>query len=220
MPGARAAAEPAPDAPGRCWRAIPRRFAARTARPALLLFAWASGGRRRSDRARHHREQRRAAGRFSLSAAPLKTNQAGAAAEDAKPIVGGGGQAWRMPAASRKARCSAGSGAGDAGRATGRRRRARYRAPALQLAGLDSYSAHSLRSGFITEAGRQQVLGDAMAMTATPAWPRPWATTAAGAAAAKAARLFDLAAADSRPPANADAGAARCATTWRAPARS
>ena len=36
-----------------------------------------------------------------------------------------------------------------------------------ELAGLDeSYSAHSLRSGFITEAGRQQVpLGDAMAMT-------------------------------------------------------
>ena len=48
-----------------------------------------------------------------------------------------------------------------------------------ELAGLDeSYSAHSLRSGFITEAGRQQVpLGDAMAMTGHASVATAMATT-------------------------------------------
>ena len=76
-----------------------------------------------------------------------------------------------------------------------------------------SYSAHSLRSGFITEAGRQQVpLGDAMAMTghasvATAAWLLP----RGAAATLKAARLFDLAATEqpAAPRDAGDAGAAR-----------
>ena len=148
-------------------------------------------GQRRSaplrSRARLPSRTRRAAGRFSLSAAPLQTNQAGAA----RPTPSRSWERRRGPAGlagcqrhrARPAvppdparRC--------AGRATGRRRRARYRAPALRAGGLDNYSAHSLRSGFITEAGRQQVpLGDAMAMTATPAWPRGYYR--AGAAATR-----------------------------------
>ena len=94
-----------------------------------------------------------------------------------------------------------------------------------ELAGLDeSYSAHSLRSGFITEAGRQQVpLGDAMAMTGHASVATAMGYYRAGAAATlKAARLFDLAATEQ--PAARETPAMPAppdsATTWRAPARS
>ena len=93
-----------------------------------------------------------------------------------------------------------------------------------ELAGLDeSYSAHSLRSGFITEAGRQQVpLGDAMAMTGHASVATAMGYYRGAAATLKAARLFDLAATGSRPPAETPAMPAPpdSATTWRAPARS
>jgi len=140
---------------------------------ALLLFAWASGGRRRSEVAQATVENTVAtADGYLYRLGASKTNPSGAPrADDAKPIVGVAAQAlaeWL--------------------RASGIRHGALFRrirrggvvaeplAPAAvrdivrkrcRLAGLeDAYSAHSLRSGFVTEAGRRQVpLGDAMAMT-------------------------------------------------------
>ena len=85
-----------------------------------------------------------------------------------------------MPAASRKAlfrRIRRGDVLGEPLAAAAVRDIVRQR---CELAGLDeSYSAHSLRSGFITEAGRQQVpLGDAMAMTGHASVATAMATTA------------------------------------------
>ena len=98
-----------------------------------------------------------------------KTNQAGAAlAEDAKPIVGAAAralQAWLDASGIAQGplfrRIRRGDVLGEPLAAAAVRDIVRQR---CELAGLDeSYSAHSLRSGFITEAGRQQVpLGDAM----------------------------------------------------------
>ncbi len=141
---------------------------------ALLLFAWASGGRRRSEVAGAQMEQLRRIGpaEFVYTLAHSKTNQAGRdLPENNKPVLGPAGEAlqdWLLssgivqgpvfrrilkgghlggpmsPAAVRtivKARCA--------------------------LAGVEGdFSAHSLRSGFVTEAGRQNVsLADTMALT-------------------------------------------------------
>ena len=108
-------------------------------------------------------------GRFSLSAAPLQDQPGGrrwprTPSRSWERRRGPCRPGW-MPAASRKARCSAGSGAAMCW--------ASHWPPppcaiscasAASWRAWTSYSAHSLRSGFITEAGRQQVpLGDAMA---------------------------------------------------------
>ena len=63
-----------------------------------------------------------------------------------------------------------------------------------RLAGIEGdFSAHSLRSGFVTEAGRQNVpLGDAMAMTGHASVATVMGYFRAGAAPrSRAARLLD-----------------------------
>lgn len=187
---------------------------------ALLLFAWASGGRRRSEVVRATVENTpRGEDGFLYLLRHSKTNQAGAArAEDAKPIVGAAAralQAWLDASGIAQGplfrRIRRGDVLGEPLAAAAVRDIVRQR---CELAGLDeSYSAHSLRSGFITEAGRQQVpLGDAMAMTGHASVATAMGYYRAGAAATlKAARLFDLAATEqpAAPRDAGDAGAAR-----------
>jgi len=141
---------------------------------ALLLFAWASGGRRRSEVAaasiEHLRNSRENTYIYDLTHS--KTDQMGSygKANALKPIVGVAAAAltqWIRVSGVvegpifRQVRHDK---ATDplSGQAVWRivKRRA-------QLAGLEGdFGAHSLRSGFVTEAGRQGVpLADAMALT-------------------------------------------------------
>jgi integrase len=172
--------------------ALPRRKAALTREPlqalvdtcddslrglrdrALLLFAWSSGGRRRAEVAAATRENvRQVAERlwiYTLDHA--KGNQSGVdRAENDKPIAGAAADAlaaWlaasRIQTGALFRRIRKGGCLGEPLSAAAVRRIVRER---CRLAGLDGdFSAHSLRSGFVTEAGRQNVpLGDTMAMT-------------------------------------------------------
>lgn len=142
---------------------------------ALLLFAWSSGGRRRSEVTQARMEDLMPTGidtyvyRLRLS----KTNQEGHdRPENDKPVIGLAGQAL-------------GAWLRASGITTGvifrRVRRGEHLGEPLtpaavrdivvarcRLAGIEEqgYSAHSLRSGFVTEAGRQNVpLADTMTMT-------------------------------------------------------
>lgn len=167
---------------------------------ALLLFAWASGGRRRSEVAgavheRLHRDDLD----FVYELGASKTNQAAEPRpEDQKPVAG-------MAAAALRAwieACGASSGpifrridAGDrigAGlSASGVREIFKLRCAA---AGLDaSFSAHSMRSGFVTEAGRQGVtLAETMALSGHRSIATVSGYHRVGAAlASPAARLLD-----------------------------
>lgn len=141
---------------------------------ALLLFAWASGGRRRSEVAGAVMENLTKVDdkTYLYRLAHSKTDQAGTADnEDAvKPVVGvaaAGLAAWL-------------EASGVTSGAIFRRIRGSKAAEPLAdqavwhivkrrtaLAGLEGdFGAHSLRSGFITEAGRQNVpLKEAMALT-------------------------------------------------------
>ncbi|EHK65428.1 site-specific integrase [Achromobacter arsenitoxydans] len=140
---------------------------------ALLLFAWASGGRRRSEvvRATMENTQRTPDG-YLYTMAQSKTNQAGAArADDQKPILGAAALAldgWLAASGIRQGpifrRVRRGGVIGEPLAAAAVRDIVLER---CELAGLDgAFSAHSLRSGFVTEAGRRNIpLGDTMAMT-------------------------------------------------------
>lgn len=140
---------------------------------ALLLFAFSSGGRRRSEVTTATMENTKRDGEvFIFTLASSKSNQAGAdRAENVKPIAGRAAAAlatW-LAAANINAgplfrRVRRGGVVGEPLSPSAVRDVVRKRA---ELAGLaEQYSAHSLRSGFVTEAGRQGVpLGDAMAMT-------------------------------------------------------
>ncbi|KRC80488.1 site-specific tyrosine recombinase XerC [compost metagenome] len=167
---------------------------------ALLMFAWASGGRRRSEvvRATIENTQRTAEG-FLYSMAHSKTNQTGASrADDQKPIVGAAAQAleaWLAASGIRQGpifrRVRRGDVIGEPLAAAAVRRIVLER---CQQAGLDGeFSAHSLRSGFVTEAGRRNVpLGDTMAMTGHASVATVMGYFRAGAAArSPAARLLD-----------------------------
>ncbi|ACB34071.1 integrase family protein [Leptothrix cholodnii SP-6] len=160
---------------------------------ALLLFAFASGGRRRSEVTAATLENTRRVG-SALAGAPAagwiyqmgvsKSNQAGLARADGhKPIVGRAAEAleawldaWRTWAAAAGAPAPAGPIF----------RRVRKALPAgavaepltpqsvrdivrrrCALAGLDEgFSAHSLRSGFVTEAAAQNIpMAETMALT-------------------------------------------------------
>ena len=186
---------------------------------ALLLFAWASGGRRRSEVVRATIENTpRGEDGFLYLLRHSKTNQAGAARRGRQADRGSGGAGPAGLAGCQRHRARPVVPPDPARRCAGRATAAaavrdivRQR---CELAGLDeSYSAHSLRSGFITEAGRQQVpLGDAMAMTGHASAATAMGYYRAGAAATlKAARLFDLAATEqpAAPRDAGDAGAAR-----------
>ena len=143
---------------------------------ALLLFAFSSGGRRRSEVVtatieNTPRDMRDGAG-FVFTLTHSKANQAGAdRAENAKPIAGRAAQAlaaW-LAASNIKSgplfrRVRRGGVIGEALSAAAVREIVRKR---CMLAGIEAdYSAHSLRSGFVTEAGRQNIpLGETMALT-------------------------------------------------------
>jgi len=141
---------------------------------ALLLFAWASGGRRRSEVAQAEmRYLRRVAPQeYLYTLAHSKTNQSGMDVPDNhKPVLGAAGaalQEWLTA-----------SGIVD-GAIFRRIRKGGYVAEPLSpaavrtivkercaLAGVEGdFSAHSLRSGFVTEAGRRNVpLPETMALT-------------------------------------------------------
>ncbi len=140
---------------------------------ALLLFAWASGGRRRSEVVRATVENtRRVPEGFLFTLVHSKTNQSGQLRADShKPVVGRAAaalEAWLAAsgvvsgAIFRRVRRGGVIGAGLSAEAVRRIVQAR-----AELAGLTGdYGAHSLRSGFVTEAARQGLpLGETMAMT-------------------------------------------------------
>jgi integrase len=140
---------------------------------ALLLFAWASGGRRRSEVAGADMQfLKRVSDGFIYTLAYSKTNQAGVdLPENGKPVLGTAAEALKVWLQA--------SGIVE-GRIFRRVRKGGHLGEALSpaavrdivkqrcvLAGIEGeFSAHSLRSGFVTEAGRQNVpLAETMAMT-------------------------------------------------------
>ncbi|KWT70563.1 Tyrosine recombinase XerD (plasmid) [Variovorax sp. WDL1] len=144
---------------------------------ALLLFAWATGGRRRSEVASATLEnlQRVDARSYLYTLAHSKTNQAGAERpEDVKPLVGSAAQAMQDWLAVLKEkgitegalfrRIRKGGHLGEPLAPAAVRDIVKER---CALAGIEGeFSAHSLRAGFVTEAGRQNMpLAETMAMT-------------------------------------------------------
>ena len=141
---------------------------------ALLLFAWSSGGRRRSEVTDATMENTRRIGprAFSFTLLHSKTNQTGVQRADSeKPILDEAAdalEAWIRQAGIVNGpifrRVRRGEKVGEPLAAAGVRDIVVKRAA---LAGLEpEFAAHSLRSGFVTEAARQNVpLGEAMALT-------------------------------------------------------
>lgn len=141
---------------------------------ALLLFAWATGGRRRSEVAAATVENLRRIepAAFLYTLTHSKTNQAGVERpQDTKPLVGSAGeamQAWLVASDISSGalfrRVRKGGHLGEALSAAAVRDIVKAR---CALAGVEGeFSAHSLRSGFVTEAGRQNMpLAETMAMT-------------------------------------------------------
>ncbi|MFJ2550107.1 site-specific integrase [Pseudomonas sp. NPDC087612] len=139
---------------------------------ALLLLAWSGGGRRRSEVVGLQVEDLRRldADTWLYALGATKTDTGGVRRE--KPLQGPAAQAlsaWltAAPASSGPLfrRLFKGGRVGSAGLSGDQVARIVKRR--AQLAGLEGdWAAHSLRSGFITEAGRQGVpLGEVMAMT-------------------------------------------------------
>lgn len=141
---------------------------------ALLLFAWASGGRRRSEVTEATMKNLHRVGpcSFTYTLAYSKSNQTAAdRPENVKPLEGIAGEAlqtWLTAsgivdgAIFRQVR--KGSHLGEPLSPAAVRDIVRER---VKLAGLpEVFSAHSLRSGFVTEAAVQKVpLAETMAMT-------------------------------------------------------
>jgi integrase len=141
---------------------------------ALLLFAWASGGRRRSEVVGATMENTRRVGprAFSFTLLHSKTNQTGVERPDSdKPILDDAADAlatWIARAGITSGpifrRVRRGDRVGEPLAAAAVRDIVRDRA---ELAGLEQqFAAHSLRSGFVTEAARQNVsVAETMALT-------------------------------------------------------
>lgn len=140
---------------------------------ALLLFAFASGGRRRAEVVAATVENTpREGAHYVHVMGRSKTNPEGRARTDQlKPVTGRAAQAladWLEAAGITSGplfrRVRRGDVLGEPLAAAAVRDIVRRR---CALAGLpEDYSAHSLRSGFVTEAGRQGVpLGETMALT-------------------------------------------------------
>lgn len=140
---------------------------------ALLLFAWSSGGRRRSEVTEATMEclSKADGGNYSYRLHRSKTDQDGISAiHPDKPIRGQAADALRKwlaaaaivegPIFRRLWRSRVGPPLTPGAVASIVQKRA-------MLAGLEGdWSGHSLRSGFISEAGRRNIpLGDVMAMT-------------------------------------------------------
>ncbi len=172
---------------------------------ALLLFAWASGGRRRSEVALADMQSLRCISETPGAAGYLytlvhsKANQSGTdRPENHKPVLGAAGQAlkdWLDASAITEGaifrRILKGSNVGGALAPAAVRDIVQARAA---LAGVEGdFSAHSLRSGFVTEAGRQNVsLADTMALTGHQSIPTVMGYFRAEAAILnKGARLID-----------------------------
>ena len=142
---------------------------------ALLLFGWASGGRRRSEIAGAAMENLRSAGArgYLYTHGHSKTNQAGEVRpEDDKPIAGMAAQAlarWLELSGITEGPIfrrilKGGRILEDGLDPTAVRKIVQQRCLQAGLSG--DFSAHSLRSGFVTEAGRRRMdTADAMAMT-------------------------------------------------------
>lgn len=141
---------------------------------ALLLFAWSSGGRRRSEvaSAKIERLQRTKEG-YVYKMGHSKTNQGGKAnakLHPEKPILGEGAEALEKWLKATKLKRGAifrrlwGETIGPALSAAAIGEIVKRRALRAGLAG--DWAGHSIRSGFVTEAGKQGIsLGDVMAMT-------------------------------------------------------
>ena len=145
---------------------------------ALLLFAWATGGRRRSEVAGATLENLRRVDARSSSVAYVytlthsKTNQSGQdRPEDVKPLVGTAAlamQAWLAASGIKEGalfrRIRKGGHLGEPLAPAAVRDIVKER---CALAGVEGeFSAHSLRAGFVTEAGKQAMsLPETMAMT-------------------------------------------------------
>lgn len=141
---------------------------------ALLLFAWSSGGRRRSEVSSADLQYLRKIGpdQYVYELAVSKTNQSGAdLPENTKPVLGAAGQAlsaWLSASGITEGaifrRIRKGGHVGEPLQAPAIRAIVKER---CALAGLEGdFSAHSLRSGFVTEAGKRNVpLAETMALT-------------------------------------------------------
>jgi len=144
---------------------------------ALLLFAWATGGRRRSEVAAATFENLQRMGgesarSYLYTLAHSKTNQAGAdRPEDVKPLVGSAAAAmqdWLTVSGIKEGalfrRIRRGGHLGEPLAAAAVRDIVKER---CVMAGIEGeFSAHSLRAGFVTEAGKQNMsLPETMAMT-------------------------------------------------------
>lgn len=169
---------------------------------ALLLFAWSSGGRRRSEvaAAQLHFLARQADGNYTYELTHSKTNQAGVDdPANHKPIAGAAAAAledWLRSAKLGEGavfrRIYRGGHIGPALSPAAVRDIVRERAA---LAGLQGdFSAHSLRSGFVTEASRQDVpIADTMALSGHTSVQSVIGYTRAASTSSKAARLLDKA---------------------------
>ena len=168
---------------------------------ALLLFAWASGGRRRSEVVMAEMQSLRclSEGQYIYTLVHSKANQSGTdRPENHKPVLGAAGQAlkdWLDASAITEGlifrRILKGEHLGGAMSPAAVRDIVQMRSA---LAGVEGdFSAHSLRSGFVTEAGRQNVsLADTMALTGHQSIPTVMGYFRAEAAILnKGARLLD-----------------------------
>lgn len=168
---------------------------------ALLLFAWASGGRRRSEVASADMKfLKRVSNGFIYTLVHSKTNQAGRdRPENDKPLLGTAATAmtaWLQISGIVEGPIfrgiRKGGKLGPALAPAAVRDIVKYRSA---LSGVEGdFSAHSLRSGFITEAGRQNMpLAETMAMTGHQSVATVLGYSRAGASlSSQAARLFDI----------------------------
>jgi len=141
---------------------------------AILTFAWASGGRRRSEVANarvEHLERIGEAG-YTYRLAHSKTDQSGrgAALEPGKPIRGIAAEAltaWLEASRVRQGAIFRQVVRGKATEPLSAQAIYRMVKQRAKMAGLKGeFGAHSLRSGFVTEAGNQLVpLGEVMQLT-------------------------------------------------------
>ena len=140
---------------------------------ALLLFAWTSGGRRRSEVAEADMQHLKPIPEgYLYTLAYSKTNQSGLdQPENSKPVLGLAADALRawldlsgITEGRLFRRVLKGGHLGPALTAAAVRDIVKMRCVLAGVAG--DFSAHSLRSGFVTEAGRQNVpLAETMTMT-------------------------------------------------------
>lgn len=188
---------------------------------ALLLFAWSSGGRRRSEVVSATLENiKRSDNGFLYTLGHSKTNQTGRVRpEDIKPITGVAAQALQawldasgIASGAVFRRIRRGGVVAEPLAAAAVRDIVRER---CRQAGIEGeFSAHSLRSGFVTEAGRQNIpLGETMAMTGHSSVATVMGYFRAGTAAqSRAAQLMEAhtpdtsSAADNEPLVQPDSG--------------